>query len=147
MQVGLKHEEAQLKEGSDKTDLMLQDLEKESKKVKLKNEEVKAITAACKKNAEMIATERESAEKDLQAALPALRRAEDAVSSLDNKDIVEIKRTKTPHEVIKYIFDLVCIYFQAKLSLVTPVKKVEKKQIFLKDSWYDSGKAMLGDTN
>ena len=32
MQVGLKHEEAQLKEGSDKTELMLQDLEKESKK-------------------------------------------------------------------------------------------------------------------
>jgi dynein heavy chain len=144
MQVGLKHEEAQLKEGSDKTDLMLQDLEKESKKVKLKNEEVKAITAAC---TEMTATQRESAEKDIQAALPALHRAEDAVSSLDNKDIVEIKRTKTPHEVIKYIFDLVCIYFQAKLSLVIPVKKVEKKQIFLKDSWYDSGKAMLGDTN
>jgi len=32
MEVGLKDEEAQLKEASNKTDLMLQDLEKESKK-------------------------------------------------------------------------------------------------------------------
>ena len=64
--------------------------------MKLKNEEVEAITAAC---TEMTATERESAEKDIQAALPTLRRAEDAVSSLDNKDIVEIKTTKIKHHM------------------------------------------------
>ena len=153
MEIGLKDEESQLKEASDKTDIMLQDLEKESKKVKLKNDEVEAITAACKKNAEMIATERESAEKDLQAALPALKRAEEAVASLDNKDIIEIKTTKTPHEVIKYIFDLVCIYFQVRLSPVICSeekqfdKKSEKKSIFIKDSWEDSGKSVLVDPN
>jgi len=40
MEVGLKEEEAQLKEASEKTDRLLEDLEKESKKANKKNDEV-----------------------------------------------------------------------------------------------------------
>ena len=49
MEVGLKEEEAQLKEASEKTERLLEDLEKESKKAKQKNDEVEATTAQCKK--------------------------------------------------------------------------------------------------
>lgn len=65
MEVGLKEEEAQLKEASEKTERLLEDLEKESKKAKIKNDEVEATTAQCKKQADMIAVEKEAAEKDL----------------------------------------------------------------------------------
>lgn len=75
MEVGLKDEEAQLKEASEKTERLLTDLEKESKKAKQKNDEVEETTAQCKKQADNIAIEKEAAEKDLQAALPALQRA------------------------------------------------------------------------
>lgn len=71
MEVGLKDEEAQLKEASEKTDRLLEDLEKESKKAKQKNDEVEATTAQCKKQADMIAVEKDTAMKDLEAALPA----------------------------------------------------------------------------
>lgn len=47
MEVGLKEEENLLKEASDKTELLLNDLEKESKKAKQKNDEVEATTKAC----------------------------------------------------------------------------------------------------
>jgi dynein heavy chain len=45
MEVGLKEEEIQLKEATEKTERLLEDLEKESKKAKIKNDEVEATTA------------------------------------------------------------------------------------------------------
>ena len=75
MEVALKEEEGQLKDASEKTDRLLEDLEKESKKAKQKSDEVETTTIQCKKQADMIAIEKESAEKDLQAAIPALKRA------------------------------------------------------------------------
>ena len=44
MEIGLKEEEGLLKEASEKTDRLLEDLEKESKKAKSKNDEVETTT-------------------------------------------------------------------------------------------------------
>jgi len=119
MEVGLKEEEAQLKEASEKTERLLEDLEKESKKAKQKNDEVEATTAQCKKQADMIAVEKDAAMKDLEAALPALKRAQEAVDSIDPKDIVELKANRAPLDIIKFIFDSVLVFFQAKLVPIT----------------------------
>ena len=150
MEVGLKDEEIQLKEASDKTQTLLNDLEHESKKATLKGEEVEKTTIACKEQAEEIRIEKESAEKDLQAALPALRRAQDAVDSLEKKDIDEMKVMRNPHEIIRYILDIVAIFFQVKMTpvLVQDVvvnRKEDRKIPFLKDSYDDSTKFVLGD--
>lgn len=59
----------------------------------------------------MITRERELAEKDLQAALPALDRAYRAVNELKPSDIVELKTNKKPGAIIKYILDSVCVFF------------------------------------
>ncbi len=59
----------------------------------------------------MIAVEKEAAEKDLQAAIPALRRAQESVDSIDSKDITELKANRNPLEIIKYIFDAVLVFF------------------------------------
>lgn len=59
----------------------------------------------------MIAVEKETALKDLEAALPALKRAEEAVASIEQKDIVEMKANRAPLDIIKYIMDSVLVFF------------------------------------
>jgi dynein heavy chain len=59
----------------------------------------------------MIARERALAEKDLEAAMPALIAAEKAVAGLKPSDIVEMKSNRNPGDIIKYIMDAVVIFF------------------------------------
>ena len=112
MGVALKEEEGQLKEASDKTEVLLKNLDKENKKAEAKAEEVKAKSEKCEKDAEEILKEKESAEKDLALALPALREADEAVKNLQPKDIQELKvlgGKPQPLEMIKYVIDAVSI--------------------------------------
>jgi dynein heavy chain, axonemal len=72
MEVSLKEEESRLKDASDKTDILIADIEKESKKAKTKNDQVEKTTSDCLQQASQIAKDKEEAMKDLQAAMPAL---------------------------------------------------------------------------
>jgi dynein heavy chain, axonemal len=151
MEVGLKDEEIQLKEASDKTAALLDDLEKESKKANQKSDEVELTTMNCKKQQEQIAKEKDEAEKELQAALPALKRAQDAVDNLKQSDIVEMKSNRSPLDIIKYIMDVVLVFFQVKLNPITVEEKAfdrkneQNKTKFLKESYEESGRVALND--
>lgn len=85
----------------------------------------------------------------MQAALPYLREAEDAVKSITAKDIVELKTMKTPSDIIRLVFDGVLILLQNRLVDVKPESKViNKKQIdFIHDSFDESAKAMMADVH
>lgn len=48
-------------------------------------------------------------------AMPALQRAQVAVTSLNSKDIVELKSNRNPAVIIKYILDTVVVFFGQKL--------------------------------
>lgn len=48
-------------------------------------------------------------------------RAQQAVDSLDNKMIIEIKNLKRTPPIIEIIMDAVCIFFQAKVNPVVPI--------------------------
>lgn len=115
MEISLKEEEIQLNEATEKTNQLLANLEKESKKANQKGDEVAATTKQCESQAEQISKEREEAERELEAALPALRRAQEAVDSIESKDIVELKANKKPLDIIKYIMDSVLVFFKARL--------------------------------
>ena len=71
-----------------------------------------------------IATVKDSAEKDLAAAEPALHAALSALNSITPKDIVSLKALKNPPDIVKRIFDCVLIlrFF--------PVDKVTHKIIW-----------------
>lgn len=99
MEVGLKEEENMLKEAQEKTDKLLANLEIESKKANQKNEEVEQTTKQCQEQADMIAREREMAQNDLKAAMPALDRAQRAVNELKPSDIVEMKTNRNPGDI------------------------------------------------
>jgi hypothetical protein len=47
MEILLKDEELKLKEASDKTDILIADIEKEAKKAKIKNDQVEKTTSDC----------------------------------------------------------------------------------------------------
>ncbi len=65
MEVLLKDEELKLKDASDKTDLLIADIEKEAKKAKIKNDQVEKTTADCMLQAAQIAKDKEDAQRDL----------------------------------------------------------------------------------
>jgi hypothetical protein len=52
-----------------------------------------------------------------------------AVTSLNSKDIVELKANRNPAVIIKFILDTVCVFFQGKLLPIIVVQvEVNKKE-------------------
>jgi len=69
--------------------------------------------------------------------LPYLKKAEDAVKSIKQADITEIKAIKKPRDIVKIIFDCVNILFMQSLDPVTP-KQIEVNKAehpFITDSF------------
>ena len=64
---------------------------------------------------DIIMKEREEANKDLQQALPYLRKAESAVDSIKPKDITELKGVRNAVDTAKVILDTVNILLQLPL--------------------------------
>jgi len=61
--------------------------------------------------------------------MPALQRAKVMVATLNSKDIVELKANKNPANIIRFILDTVCIFFQAKILPIIIVQvEVNKKE-------------------
>jgi dynein heavy chain len=99
-----------------------------------------------------IAKDKEDAVRDLMGAMPALQRAQVAVTSLNSKDIVELKSNRNPAVIIKYILDTVVVFFGQKLLPIIIVQvEVNKKEgrviPYLQDSYDEGGKACLSDLN
>lgn len=57
---------------------------------------------------------KESAQKDLEAAKPALDAAVAALNSITPKDIASLKALKNPPDVVKRIFDCVLLLRYAR---------------------------------
>lgn len=109
---------------------MIADLEVKSRNANIKAKEVQETTNACEAQAAQIEIDKASANKDLEEAMPALRAAQTAVESLSAADINELKANNKPHIIIKYILDVVGIYFHNKLA---PSIKMTAYQFSKKD--------------
>lgn len=111
LKIGLKKEEATLKEATEETDKFLKVLEVENKKAKEKADEVAIVTENCNIQRNQIMAEKEAADRDLQIALPFLRRAEAAVESIRPADINELKGMRTAVDTTRLILDTIHILF------------------------------------
>ncbi|KAL4479549.1 hypothetical protein ABPG72_018535, partial [Tetrahymena utriculariae] len=152
MEVLLKEEEIQLSQATEKTNQLLSNLDMESKKANQKGEEVAAINIQCEIQAQQISKEKEEAEYQLQSALPALRCAQEAVDSIEQKDIVELKCGKKPLDIIKYILDTVLILLKKNLIPIQIEERIFNRKegkvvYFLKESYNDFGIQVLNDMN
>jgi len=145
MKEEIAREEIKLKEASEKTEKLLGELQVESAKAEKKRKEVLTTKEACEGQAAVIAKEREAADRDLQAALPYLHEAKDALSKIQPKDIVELKTVRNAADIIKLVFDGVCLLM---MNHIVPVKEKEivlnkAKTNFMADSFDESGKPMM----
>lgn len=83
---------------------------------------------------------KESAEKDLAEAIPALEAATQSLKSLNRNDIVEIKAMTSPPAGVKLVMETVCIMMK-----VPPVKKADDSGKKFDDYWEPSKKTLLAD--
>ena len=137
MKIVLKEENAKLDAATEATNKLLKELDEKNKKADIKAEEVNAVTEACETKRSNIEVERDIANQELQAALPYLRKAEDAVKSIQQKDITEIKAIRRPKDIVKIIFDCVNILFMRPLDPVTPkiIEVAKAEHPFINDSF------------
>jgi len=139
LKIALKKEDATLKVAADQTAALLSELEIENKKADIKASEVAAVTDACIAQKNVITIEKEQADKELAAAMPALEKAKDAVASIKPADIVELKGTRNATDTTRLIFDTVNILFQDSMNPVGPrdYNMIKAVTPFIQDSYDD----------
>ena len=120
LKIDLKKEEVKLKEASEITDKLLKELEIENRKARAKEEEVSQVKVRCVAQRNQIMQEKEEADRDLQIAIPFLRRAEQAVDSIKPKDITELKGVRNAVDTTRLILDTINIILQKPLVTVVP---------------------------
>jgi dynein heavy chain len=120
LKIDLKAEDVKLKDATEKTDKLLKEVEIENKKAKEKADEVNIVAENCVNQKNTIMEQKEQADKDLQKALPFLRKAESAVDMIKPKDIGELKTSNRPVDTTKLIMDTIHILFQRHLDPVKP---------------------------
>jgi len=142
----LKKEDIKLNEAKEASDKLLKVLDVENKKASIKGAEVEKTAESCMQQKEKIEVEKEEANKDLQAALPYLRKAEAAVKSINKNDIDELKGTRQPADICKIIMDATHILFMQPLIPVSGpkgVKVMKNTGSFINDSYEDHTKRTL----
>jgi dynein heavy chain len=139
LKIALKKEDATLKVAADQTAALLSELEIENKKADIKASEVAAVTDACIAQKNVITIEKEQADKELAAAMPALEKAKEAVASIKPADIVELKGTRNATDTTRLIFDTVNILFQDSMNPVGPrdYNMIKAVTPFIQDSYDD----------
>lgn len=95
------------------------------------------------KKAGEIALVKDSAEKDLAAAKPALDAALNALNSITQKDIVGLKALKNPPDVVKRIFD--CVLLLRYMSVLDKVVWQDVKGAMVLLGNYEAAVRMMGD--
>ncbi|DAZ96773.1 TPA: hypothetical protein N0F65_005771 [Lagenidium giganteum] len=86
----------------------------------------------------------DSAQKDLDEALPALDAALECLNRLKRSDIDEVKALKTPPGGVKLTMEVVCILFQHKPTMKPDPDRPGKK---IQDYWEVAQKVVLLNAN
>ena len=147
LKIDLKEEEKTLVVAEAETNSLLSRVESETAKGEIKAAEVGKQRDACLKKKAEIEAEQAEAERDLQAALPFLREAEEAVKSITAKDITELKTLKQPSDIIRLVFDGLLILQQKRVCEVRKeAKNINKQEFdFIHDSYDEIAKSQLTD--
>jgi dynein heavy chain len=143
----LREQEKVLKVEEEKTNKLLVNVQTEKAKAEKKAKEVGIQSKGCQETAAKIQADKESANRDLEKAIPFLNAANEACNSIDKKDIGDLKANRKPADVIRFTFDGLLILRQL---MVVPVasenKTINKLAVeFIHDSFEESATFMLGD--
>jgi dynein heavy chain len=152
MKIVLAADEVKLRQAEEDSNVMLSKLQVSSMEAKKESDSVAVIKAACEKDAAAIGEEKKLAEIDLAKAQPYLDEAERAVQSIKPNDLNELKKLAKPTDIIKLIFDCVCILRMQvlakveKCSITLGIGKEKKTFDFILDSFPLAKGGMLADS-
>lgn len=147
LKIDLRVEEQNLKIAETETNSLLAKVQSETVKAESKAAEVGKQKDECLAKKSEIEREQADAERDLQAALPFLHEAENAVKSITAKDITELKTLKQPSDIIRLVFDGLLLLQQKRVCEVQSEPKSVNKQTFdfIHDSYDEIAKGLLTD--
>jgi len=145
MKIVLREEQAKLAIATENTNKMIGSLEVSSLEAKRESDLVSGIKEKCEADAARISAEKTQCEADLALAQPYVDNANKALNSIKAADISEVKNFKKPSDIIRLIFDCVCLLFHQPMEIVKPAKFIVKKEEidFINVSWASSSKMMV----
>ena len=146
MQVVLEKQNVELAEADKAANEMIAKLEVGAKEANTQKKIAEGIETKCSAEAEIIESEKAEANKELEAAMPFVRAAEEAAKSINKKDIGVIQKFGKPPDLIKRIMDCVLILCQRPLDKISMTEiKTGKNDVqpFIMDSYETHAKKMM----
>jgi len=116
MKLVLADEQVKLDKATKECAEFLEGLQIQSAAAAKEGDAVAVIKASCVADATRIAAEKQSAEKELAKAQPFVDMANEAIASIQKKDVQEISANKKPVHIIQIIFDVILILFNMRLD-------------------------------
>jgi dynein heavy chain len=147
MKIELKEKEKTLVVAQEKSAVLLQEITASTAKAEKKKAEVQQVKDTLSTEAEVIAQQKDTVERDLEAAKPMLKEADQALDQITPKDIGMLKAFKNPPTMVKTVFDVVCLLF-IKDMVPTKAYTEEAKsgtRIQLVQSWKETSVGVMSD--
>jgi dynein heavy chain len=142
MRAVLDKKEALLREAQEETDALLQEITIATQAAESQKVDIAADRDTLAREAAKITDARESAQQDLRGAEPALNAAREALEQITANDMKTLKALQKPPEMVRRIFDGVCILLHHTVDEVQCVPG-PKGRLMLQDSWQRGGKGLL----
>jgi len=136
-----------LRQEDEKTNALLLKVKREKSRAEVKANEVGVQKRECEEKAALIQADKEEANKELNKALPYLEQATQACNSIRDKDIVELKQTKNPVDIVRLTFDGILILRSFRVAEVRAEDKIINRvpAAFIHDSFEEHTKGVISD--
>eukprot|EP00906_Rhabdomonas_costata_P019390 RCo028330 len=141
MRKALDEKERKLSEAIKETDILLGEITDSKGRSEKKKNEVSAVKDVLSEEHAKVARGKKEAEEDLAAAQPALEEAREALNAITQADMKTLKAMQKPPEIVKRIFDGVCILLHLPLAPVST--EMVRGKPMIGDSWKVSGMALV----
>ena len=142
MRTQLDVKEEKLRRAQEAAILLLDDIQSATAVAEGQQKEVAVVAQTLSADAARIQTARAEAEADLVAAQPALEAARRALEQISSNDMKTLKALSKPPELVRRIFDGVCLLFHGPISEVIPYVGA-RGRIMIQDSWQRGGRQLL----
>ena len=138
MKAELEDKDSVLKFSQETTSALLKDISLSTMKTEKKKSEVMSAKNMLVEQVAQLQQLKEEYEQDVASAGPALREAEQAISSISMKELATLRLIKNPPSAVKLVFDCVLIFLRK------PLRNFELESNGIKDS-YSEGWKLLQD--
>jgi dynein heavy chain len=142
MKIELEDKRVILSQSKEEIASLIGEIDRSTEEAKVERGKVKSIVSRVTKKAREILETKLEAERDLEAAKPALDAALEALNSITAKDITALKSLRKPPDVIKRIMDCVLILSHMPISATS---WHEVKGLMVLESSYGEALKMMSD--